>query len=254
MLEARRLTKYYAGIPAVQDVNFRVQRGEILGLLGPNGSGKSTTVSIVSSLIEPTDGVVLMDGVSIQDRLLSFRGQLGYVPEEAHLYTYLTAPEFLELAGSLRDLDRVVLKRRIAAFLQVFGLEAEQHEPMYTFSKGMRQKVLMSAALLHNPDVLVLDEPASGLDVTGTVVLRRLVRALAQAGKVVIYSSHEMETIEQVATHVLILHESRMVAYDTVANLRTLLNAPSLEAVFRALVVEANVDSMVTDILRAATL
>jgi len=222
MLEARNLGKYYSGIPAVREVNFTVARGQVLGLLGPNGSGKSTTVSMLTSLLEPTTGQVLFDGASINHDPLGYKARIGYVPEEAHLYTYLTGPEYLELIGQLRGLDPGVLHEKIDAFITVFGLDDDRHATMAAYSKGMRQKILISAALLHDPEIIVLDEPNSGLDVTSTL---------------------------KVATDVLILHDSKVVAHDSVAKLRDLLALPSLEQVFRRVVAATDVDQVARDIV-----
>ncbi len=249
MLEARNLGKFYSGIPAVKDVNFTVRRGEILGLLGPNGSGKSTTVSMITSLLEPTTGQVLFDGESIARAPLEFKARVGYVPEEAHLYSYLTGPEYLELVGQLRGLTPAALRDRIAAFMRIFGLEDDQHSQMGAYSKGMRQKILIAAALLHDPDVIVLDEPNSGLDVTSALILRSLVLELAASGKIIVYSSHVLEIVEKVATDVLILHESRVVAHDSVLRLRELMALPSLEQVFRRVVVAGDVEQMARDLV-----
>jgi ABC-2 type transport system ATP-binding protein len=249
MLEARNLGKFYSGIPAVKDVNFTVARGQILGLLGPNGSGKSTTVSMITCLLEPTTGQVLLDGVPVDLAPLDYKSKVGYVPEEAHLYTYLTGPEYLELIGQLRGLDSQILHRKIGAFLEVFGLEDDRHAAMSAYSKGMRQKILISAALLHDPEIVVLDEPNSGLDVTSTLILRSLVQELSAAGKMIIYSSHVLEIVERVATDVLILHESRVVAHDSVAKLRDLMALPSLEQVFRKVVAATDVEQVARDIV-----
>ena len=249
MLEARNLGKYYSGIPAVREVNFTVARGQVLGLLGPNGSGKSTTVSMVTSLLEPTTGQVVLDGVPINIAPLEYKAKIGYVPEEAHLYTYLTGPEYLELIGQLRGLRPAVLRRKIDAFMKVFGLEDDRYAAMSAYSKGMRQKILISAALLHDPEIVVLDEPNSGLDVTSTLILRSLVQELAAAGKIIVYSSHVLEIVEKVATDVLILHDSRVVAHDSVAKLRDLLALPSLEQVFRRVVAVTDVDEVARDIV-----
>ena len=254
MLEARNLGKFYSGIPAVKDVNFTVRRGEVLGLLGPNGSGKSTTVSMITSLLEPTTGQVLFDGESISRAPLEFKARVGYVPEEAHLYSYLTGPEYLELVGQLRGLDAAVLRGRIAAFMRIFGLEDDQHSQMGAYSKGMRQKILIAAALLHDPDVIVLDEPNSGLDVTSALILRSLVLELAASGKIIVYSSHVLEIVEKVATDVLILHESRVVAHDSVSRLRELMALPSLEQVLRRVVVAGDVEQMARDLVEVMKL
>ncbi|MBA2260941.1 MAG: ABC transporter ATP-binding protein [Acidobacteria bacterium] len=249
MLEARGLSKFYAGIPAVKDVNFRLERGGVLGLLGPNGSGKSTTVSMVTTLIEPTVGQVLLDGVSVSLDLLGYKTRIGYVPEEAHLYTYLTGPEYLEFVGQLRGLRQRVLNEKIASFMHIFNLEDDRYAPMSAYSKGMRQKILISAALLHDPEIIVLDEPGSGLDVTSSLVLRSLVQQLAAAGKMVIYSSHVLESVEKVATDVLILHDSQVVAHDSVFRLRELMALPSLEQVFKKVVLAADVDEVARDLV-----
>jgi ABC-2 type transport system ATP-binding protein len=236
MLEARHLTKYYSAIPAAQDVNFQVRRGEVLGLLGPNGSGKSTTVSMVTALLDPSGGDVLLDGTDVRTDALAYKARVGYVPEEAYLYAYLTGPEYLMLIGELRGLSRTRLEEKIDGFLDIFNLRDDRYAPISAYSKGMRQKILISAALLHDPEIVVLDEPCSGLDVTSTLVLRSLVQALAADGKMILYSSHVLEMVERVATNVLILHESRVVAYDSVSRLRDLMKLPSLEQVFREVV------------------
>ena len=232
MLEARNLGKYYSGIPAVKGVNFTVKSGEVLGLLGPNGSGKSTTVSMITSLLEPTTGQLLLDGEPVNRAPIQYKAKIGYVPEEAHLYTYLTGPEYLELVGQLRGIAREPLQEKISRFIRIFGLEDDQYAQMSAYSKGMRQKILISAALLHDPDIVVLDEPNSGLDVTSSLILRSLVQELAAAGKMIIYSSHVLEIVEKVATDVLILHDSKVVAHDSVTRLRDLMALPSLEDVF----------------------
>lgn len=251
MLEARNLTKYYAATPAIRDVSFTLPPGAVLGLLGPNGSGKSTTVSILTGLLEPSGGRVYFDGVDTADRLLEYKARIGYVPEEAHLYGHLTGAEYLTLIGRLRSLPEAGLRRRIAEFLEVFGLADDQHAQMSAYSKGMRQKILISAALLHNPEIVVLDEPNSGLDVTASLVLRSLVQALAAEGRMVIYCSHVLAIVEQVATDVVILHDGRIAAHGSVAELRGLLELPSLEQVFRRLVVHADVDGMARQLVEA---
>ena len=249
MLEARNLSKFYSGIPAVKDINFTVKRGEILGLLGPNGSGKSTTVSMVTCLLEPTTGMVLFDGESVSKAPLDYKARIGYVAEEAHLYTYLTGPEYLELVGQLRGLPERTLRKKIGAFMRIFGLEEDWHAQMSAYSKGMRQKILISAALLHDPEVIVLDEPNSGLDVTSGLILRSLVQELAAAGKIIIYSSHILEIVEKVATDVVILHDSKVVAHDSVTRLRELMALPSLEQVFRKVVLVEDVDQVARDLV-----
>jgi ABC-2 type transport system ATP-binding protein len=248
MLEARSLTKYYSAIPAVRDVSFALEPGGVLGLLGPNGSGKSTTVSILSGLLEPSGGTVLLDGHDVRNDLLAYKARIGYVPEEAVVYTYLTGPEYLSLVGHLRGIPPRTLRARIDGFLSLFNLRDDAHAPLSAYSKGMRQKILISAALLHDPAIVILDEPNSGLDITTTLVLRSLVQTLASDGRMIIYSSHVLETVERVATDVIILNDGRVAAHDSVSRLRELLELPSLEQVFRQLVIETDIDRVARDL------
>ena len=249
MLEARGLAKYYSAIPAVRGLSFTLKPGGVIGLLGPNGSGKSTTVSILAGLLEPSGGNVFLDGRDVRDDLLAYKAKVGYVPEEAVLYTYLTGPEYLALVGNLRGLPLATIHERIEGFLRLFNLQDDVQSPMSAYSKGMRQKILISAALLHDPDIIILDEPNSGLDVTSTLVLRSLVQSLAADGKMIIYSSHLLEAIEHVATDVIILHDGRVVAHDSVESLRSLMSLPSLEQVFRTLVIETDIDRVARDLV-----
>ncbi len=243
MLAATGLRKSYGGVQALGGLSLTVRPGQTVGLLGPNGSGKSTTIGMLTGLISPSAGTVTWNGTAIHDQLAAYQARLGYVPEEPRLYAYLSAPEYLRLVGGLRDIARPVVDRRIDRYLELFGLESDRFAPLASFSKGMRQKVLLAAALLHDPDVVVLDEPCSGLDVASTLVLRSLVRALAAAGKAIVYSSHVLDMVEKVCTDVVILHHGRVVAQDSVERLRELAAAASLEEVFAQLAVDANVEA-----------
>jgi ABC-2 type transport system ATP-binding protein len=244
MLEVTGLTKTYGGVLAVKDLSFTARPGQVIGFLGPNGSGKSTSIRVLTGLLRATRGRVSWNGVDIQTLLLDYQARLGYVPEEPHLYQYLTAPEYLHLVGGLRDLPHETVARRIERYLELFHLDTDRYAPLSSFSKGMRQKVLISAALLHDPDIVVLDEPCSGLDVASTLVLRTIVRSLAERGKVIVYSSHVLDMVEKVCSEVLILHEGRVVAHDSVDRLRELQHAASLEQVFKQLAVEENVEDV----------
>jgi len=167
MLEVKGLTKRYSGLLAVDRVSFTVNRGEVVGYLGPNGSGKSTTVNMVVGLLEPSGGHILLDGRRLDDDPEAYKARIGYVPEEPYLYTHLTATEYLTLVGKLRRMPQARLDRKVAELLRLFLLWDSRYSTMAAYSKGMRQRVLLAGALLHNPDLLVLDEPFSGLDVIG---------------------------------------------------------------------------------------
>ncbi len=251
MLAVQRLTRRYGTLAAIQDVSFEARPGEVLGLLGPNGSGKSTTVKILTGLLRPTSGTVQLDGADALDNLEAYKRGIGYVPEEPHLYSYLTGPEYLRLVGRLRQLPDAALDEKIERFLQLLGIYDDRYQTLASYSKGMRQKVLIAAAVLHNPRIVVLDEPFSGLDVSAARVLKAFVRALADEGKIVVFSSHVLEVVEQVCSRVVILKDGRIVGHDSVANLRETLRLPSLDAVFASLVQEDNVDDRTRGLVAA---
>ena len=251
MLEARGLTKYYSAITGVRDVSFTLRPGAVIGLLGPNGSGKSTTVGMITGLLDPSGGSVQLDGQDIREDLVAYKARLGYVPEEAQLYTWMSGAEYLTLCGRLRVLPTATAARRIAALLSIFDLQTDRDAPMSAYSKGMRQKILLSAALLHDPAIVVLDEPCSGLDVGTTLVVRSLIRRLADSGHMIVYSSHELEMVERVCSEVLILRDGRVAAHASTTALRQQVNASSLEDAFRTLVMTADVDAVAGEILSA---
>ena len=235
MLEVRHLVKRYPGVSAVNDVTFTVAPGEVVGYLGPNGSGKSTTTRIIATLIEPTSGEVRWAGADISGAQVDFRRRLGYVPEEPHLYPFLSGREYLELVGRLRDMSSAGLERKIAALLELFALTGAAEQSISSYSKGMKQRVLIIAALLHDPEIVIFDEPDSGLDVSAALVLRHLVRTLAARGKAILYSSHVLESVEALCTRVIVLHAGRVVAEGPVESLRSGMNSASLERVFAQL-------------------
>ena len=237
MLELVDVSKSYRGIPAVRSLSLRAESGQVVGLLGPNGSGKSTSVRMIVGLLQASRGTIRWRGAPIRDDLLAYQSIVGYVPEEPRLYGYLTAIEYLELVGGLRDITHATLTQRIDRYLELFELDTNRHAPLASFSKGMRQKVLLSAALLHDPALIVLDEPNSGLDVTSALVLRSLIATLAARGKVVVYSSHVLDAVEKACDQVVILHDSHVVANDSVANLRAATLTSTLEEAFSAVAV-----------------
>ena len=254
MLEVRSLTKWYGGLMAVTDVSFSLQAGEVLGYVGPNGSGKTSTVNMITGLIAPTSGEVWFQGRRIDDDLVGYRRHVGCVPEEPHLYTYLSGREHLELVAGLRSMDHRVAARRIDALLDLFGLGIHADTSMSSYSKGMRQKVLIAAALLPDPALLIFDEPLSGLDATSALVFRHLVTELAARGNAVLYSSHALESVEKICSRVLVLHQGRVVAHDEVGRLRTVLQQASLEAVFRQLVCDVDPADTARDLAMAMQL
>jgi ABC-2 type transport system ATP-binding protein len=249
MLEAVHLTKRYASIPAVQDLSFSLRPGQVLGCLGPNGSGKSTTVKMLTGLLAPSRGLVQFNGRSIQDDVTGYRNQLGYVPEEAHLYPFLTGWEYLELVGTLRGMPRAELESKIDSLLQLFSLHPSRHLGMGQYSKGMRQRILLIAAIMHNPDIFIFDEPLSGLDVTSALIFKNMVHVLGHQGKLVFYCSHVLEVVEKICTDVLILRKGLVIAQDSVANIGKILGQ-SLENTFLHLVDDVNTMTVAQDIVQ----
>jgi ABC-2 type transport system ATP-binding protein len=251
MLEIQHLTKRYRNFLAVDDVSFAVRPGQVTGYLGPNGSGKSTTVKIITTLLEPTTGKVLLDGRDVREDPVWFKRRLGYVPEEAILYSYLSGLEYLQLMGCLRGIPPHVTDKRANDLLDLFSLHSYRHAPISAYSKGMKQRVLIAAALLHDPDLLILDEPLSGIDVTSAQLFRHLLYELARKGKTILYISHVLEVVERVCAHVVIIYKGRIRAADSVERLRDLMHAPSLEEIFSQLVEQRDLEAVARDIVAA---
>lgn len=244
MLELQNLCRSFRGIPAIENVSFKVAPGEIVGFLGPNGAGKSTTVKIITGLLRPNDGRVLFEGRDIRDDMVAFRAALGYVPEEAHLYNYLSGLEYLQLVGRLRGLSEPLIEAKATRLLKLLHLDSWQYSPISSYSKGMRQRVLIAAALLHDPKLLIFDEPLSGLDVVSARLFKDFVELLAAEGKAVIYISHVLEVVEQICSRVMVIAKGRILADAPPSDLTKLMRLPNLESVFAQLVEQQDTKSV----------
>ena len=251
MLEVRDLTKRFAGPNVVDHVSFTVRPGEITGYLGPNGSGKSTTVKMMTGLLHPSGGEVLFGGRNIRDDAIGFKQRLGYVPEEPNLYGYLTGLGYLQLAGGLRGLPEDGVRKKANELLDLLSLSDARWVPISAYSKGMKQRVLIAAALLHDPEALIFDEAQSGLDIANSLLFRHLLHALAARGKVILYISHVLELVEKVCEHIVVIYRGRIVADDSVSRLRDLMHLPNLEEIFTQLVEQRNMESRARDIASA---
>jgi ABC-2 type transport system ATP-binding protein len=249
MLEARGLTKYYGSVLAVQSIDFGLEPGQVLGYLGPNGSGKSTTVKMLIGLLEPTSGQVLFHGKNIQHDLVGYRKHLGYVPEEANLYPYLTGLEYLELVGTVRGMSPPRMKAKIDSFLELLSLFPHRHVALSSYSKGMRQRILLISALMDNPDVLILDEPLSGLDVTSALIFKNLIQSLSARGKTIFYCSHVLEVVEKVCSRLLILRKGQVIASGSTEEVRQRIGQTSLENIFLHLVEDRDVAQIANNIV-----
>jgi ABC-2 type transport system ATP-binding protein len=249
MLEVQGLSKRYRGIPAIENIGFQVQAGEIVGYLGPNGSGKSTTVKIITGLLKPNEGRVLFEGRDIRSHLPEFRAALGYVPEEAHVYTHLSGLEYLQLIGRLRSMSEPLIRLKANEMLRLLGLQSWRHSAISSYSKGMKQRVLIAAALMHNPRLLVFDEPLSGLDVVSSRLFKDLLQALASEGKAILYISHVLEVVEQVCDRVIVIAGGSILADAAPAELTQLMHLPNLESVFAQLVQQQDTKSMARELV-----
>jgi ABC-2 type transport system ATP-binding protein len=249
LLQAVALAKFYGSVPAVREVTFRLEPGQVLGYLGPNGSGKSTTVKVLTGLLQPTHGQVLFEGQDIQNDLVSYRKRLGYVPEEANLYPFLTGEEYLEMIGTLRAMSPSRMKSKISSLLELFSLFPRRHVSLGSYSKGMRQRILLIAALMDNPDVLILDEPLSGLDVTSVLIIKNLIQAFSIRGKAIFYCSHILEVVEKVCSQLLILRKGQVMAYGSTEDVRRQIGRSSLEHIFLQLVEDKDVAQVASEIV-----
>lgn len=249
VLELRNLWKRYRGIPCIERISFAIRPGEVVGYLGPNGAGKSTTVKIITGVLEPSEGIVLFHGRDIRQDMVAFRAALGYVPEEAHVYTYLSALEYLQLVGRLRGMPEKLIELKANQLLKLLALASWRHSPISVFSKGMKQRVLIAAALMHNPTLLIFDEPLSGLDVVSARLFKDLLPVLAAEGKAILYISHVLETVEQVCSRVIVIAKGKIVADAPPSELTQLMRLPNLEGVFAELVKQEDTAALARELI-----
>ena len=251
MIVTERLSRSYESKRALIDLDLRVEPGEILGFLGPNGAGKSTTVKILTGLIRPTSGRASVAGYDVLEQPLEVKKRIGYVPETAALYDALTAAEYLELIACLHHLDPKLATTRRTELLELFGLGEVQNQRMTEFSKGMRQKVVIAAALLHRPEVLFLDEPLDGLDANAAAVVKELLKKLSGQGRTILFCSHILEVVERVCTRIVIINDGRQIADGTAESLRRASGVATLEAAFSHLTGVRDVGQVAADLLSA---
>src|SRR6202789_3517165 len=249
MLEVKALCKSYRGLPAIDKVAFNIRAGEIVGYVGPNGSGKSTTVKIVTGLLEPNAGLVLFEGESIRLNLQGYRAAFGYVPEEAHVYTHLSGLEYLQLVGRLRGMEERLIDLKANRLLSLLGLESWRHSPISLYSKGMKQRILIAAALLPDPRLLVFDEPLSGLDVVSARLFKDLLQQLAAQGKAILYISHVLEVVELVCHRVIVIAKGKILADAAPAELAKVMQLANLESVFAQLVQQQDTQNVARELV-----
>ena len=251
MVELDGVVFAYGLREVLHGVSFRLHRGEIVGLLGPNGAGKSTTIKIITGILAATAGKTTVAGWPLPENAVEVKQRIGYVPETANLFESLTGQEFLELSGRLHQVEEKLLQLRITGMLDTFGLSASRDGRLDSYSKGMRQTILIASALLHNPDLILLDEPLSGLDVDAAILIKDLIAALAAEGKTILYSSHVLDVVEKICDRVLIIHQGNLIANDTPQVLKSSTGQGTLEDVFRCLTQSENVRPGVARIIES---
>ena len=230
------LTKRYGGLVAVDDLSFDVKKGEIFGILGSNGAGKTTTLKVITGLLRPDSGRVEVGGVDVLKRPVEAKRLIGFLPEAPALYDLLTAREFLEMVGTLRGMEPKGLDRRIDELLDIMELTAFQHNNVGTFSRGMRQKLAFTSAIIHEPGILVLDEPLSGLDPRYGKLFKRWIRDHAAGGRSVLMSTHVTSNAEEICDRVAVVDRGRVIASGTVGEVLAMSGTKNLEDAFVALV------------------
>ena len=231
-IKIQNLSKVYGTQRAVDDISFEVAKGEIVGFLGPNGAGKSTTMKILTGYVPATDGSAEVNGFDVKISPMQVKSSIGYLPEHNPLYLDMYVREFLEFTGSLYSLKGKTLQIKVAETIEMVGLGLEKHKKIGQLSKGYRQRVGLAQALIHNPDVLILDEPTTGLDPNQLVEIRDLIKSVGK-NKTVILSTHIMQEVEAICDRVVIINRGKIVANGTLSELKQ--GGKGIEDVFREL-------------------
>lgn len=234
IIRISNLRKSYGSKEILKGINLDIYRGQVIGYIGPNGAGKSTTVKILTGLINDFEGEVMVNDIDIKENPLAIKSQIGYVPENAELYDVLTPLEYLDFVGQLYGMENTLIQQRSQQLLKAFGLEQNINNRMDTFSKGMRQKVLLISGIIHNPQIIVLDEPLSGLDANAVIIVKELISLLAKEGKTIFYCSHMMDVVEKVSDRIMLISEGHIIADGTFEQLKT-YQSESLEQIFSKL-------------------
>ncbi|MFF2450737.1 ABC transporter ATP-binding protein [Neobacillus sp. NPDC058068] len=229
------LKKNYGTKEVLKGIDLAVHRGQIIGYIGPNGAGKSTTIKILLGLEGDYSGKVEIFGEEVTEKNIGYKRKIGYVPEIVELYDNLTAREYLTFVGELYGMDFQAADEKAQRLMKVFGLEEVYDSRIASYSKGMRQKVLIISSLLHNPDLLFLDEPLSGLDANSVMVFKEILAVLAAQGKTIFYSSHIMDVVEKISNRIILINDGRIVADGSFNELKAQNMEGTLEQIFNQL-------------------
>lgn len=251
IITLKNIYKNYGYKQVLKNINVDIYPGQVIGYIGPNGAGKSTTVKILCGLINDFDGEAIIKGYDVKKNPLEVKKHIGYIPELAELYDVLTPFEFLNIMGELYNLPANVVENRMNTMLTAFGLHDNIHQRMDTFSKGMKQKVLITSGLIHNPDIIILDEPLSGLDANSVIIIKDLISKLAQDGKTIFYCSHMMDIVEKVSDKIVLINEGTVIANGTFLELQQQQGDMSLESIFAQLTAKENLGDAANELVNA---
>jgi len=251
IITLKNLHKRYGTKQVLKGIDIDIYPGQVIGYIGPNGAGKSTTVKILCGLITDYEGQVYVKGMNLRDHLVEIKSCIGYVPELAELYDVLTPLEFLSMMAELYNMKKEVASDRINKMLKAFGLETNINDRMDTFSKGMRQKILITSGLLHNPDIIILDEPLSGLDANSVIIVKELLSKLAREGKTIFYCSHMMDVVEKVSDRIILIDGGTIVADGSFKELKEKQGDTSLEKIFANLTAKDSLSAAADELINA---
>ena len=251
IITLKNLHKRYGTKQVLKGIDIEIYPGQVIGYIGPNGAGKSTTVKILCGLITDYEGQVYVKGMNLRDHLVEIKSCIGYVPELAELYDVLTPLEFLSMTAELYNMKKEVASDRINKMLKAFGLETNINDRMDTFSKGMRQKILITSGLLHNPDIIILDEPLSGLDANSVIIVKELLSKLAREGKTIFYCSHMMDVVEKVSDRIILIDGGTIVADGSFKELKEKQGDTSLEKIFANLTAKDSLSAAADELINA---
>ena len=235
IIQLSQLKKQYSGTYVLHGIDLSFDKGQIIGYIGPNGAGKSTTIKILTGIISDFEGEANVLGMDVRKNPLEIKQRIGYIPEQTALYDVLTPLEYLDFIGKLYGMEGEVIKKKVWELLRVFELDQKAKIRMDSFSKGMRQKVLLISGLLHNPEIIFLDEPLSGLDANAVILVKEILNKLKEAGKTIFYSSHIMDVVEKISDRIVIINKGEVIADGTFESLKASAHQGSLESIFTSL-------------------
>jgi len=247
VIQLKNVWKQYGKNAALRGIDLSVDAGQIIGYIGPNGAGKSTTIKILTGLIADFDGLATVMEMDVKTDSFTIKKHIGYIPEQAALYEVLTPKEYLHFVAKLHELDAAQAEKKIGEMLRLFDLDTKADQRMNSFSKGMRQKVLLISGLMHNPEIIFLDEPLSGLDANAVILVKEILAQLRNSGKTIFYSSHIMDVVEKISDRIVIINSGQVIADGSFNELQLQAHTGSLENIFTQLTGDENHSSVASE-------